>query len=74
MIDNAELTRVVSELTRDVERFDSILNIQRQLLQHGPQNEEKAERQWKKIGASVGKITTKTREILDEIGQPVADG
>jgi hypothetical protein len=70
MIDDAELTRVVAELTRDVERLDSILDIQRYLLEQRTPNEENAKRHWKQIRAGLVRITTRTREILDEIAQP----
>jgi len=70
MIDDAELTRVVAELTRDVERLDSILDIQRYLLEQRTPNEENARRHWKQIRAGLVRITTRTREILDEIAQP----
>jgi hypothetical protein len=70
MIDDIELTREVAELTRDVERLDSILDIQRYLLEQRTPNEENAKRHWKQIRAGLGRITTKTREILDEISQP----
>jgi hypothetical protein len=72
MIDDAELTREVAELTRDVERFDSILDIQRCLLEQRTPNEENARRHWNQIRAGLGLITSRTREILDEIAQPNA--
>jgi hypothetical protein len=64
---------MVSELTRDVERFDSLLHSQRQLLQQQTCDGEKAERQWRKIRVEVGRITTKVHAVLDEIALPVAD-
>ena len=70
MIDDIELTQVVEELTRDVERLDSIIDIQRHLLEHRTPNEENAKRHWKQIRAGLRRITTRTREILDEIAQP----
>jgi hypothetical protein len=70
MIDDIELTREVAELTRDVERLDSIIDIQRYLLEQRTPNEENAKRHWKQIRAGLGRITTRTREILDEIAQP----
>jgi hypothetical protein len=63
---DAELIRMVSELTRDVEQFDSLLQSQRQLLQRTSDG-EKAERQWRKIRAQVGRIKTKVHAVLDEI-------
>jgi hypothetical protein len=70
MIDDTELTRVVAELARDVERFDSTLDIQRYLLEHRKHNDENAKRHWKQIRAGLGRITSRTREILDDIAQP----
>lgn len=70
LMDSAELTRAVSELARDVERIDSILNLQRQLFKERTPNAKRATRQWKQIRAGIGTITTKTRQILDELGQP----
>jgi hypothetical protein len=70
MIDDTELTRAVAELTRDVERLDSILDIQRYLLEQRTPNEENAKRHWKQIRAGLGRITARTREILDDITQP----
>jgi hypothetical protein len=74
MIDDAELIREVVELTRDVERLDSILDIQRYLLEQRTPNEENAKRHWKQIRAGLGRITTRTQEILDEIAQPNPHG
>lgn len=70
MIDDIELTREVAELTRDLERLDSILDIQRYLLEQRAPNEENAKRHWRQIRAGLHRITTRTREILDEIAQP----
>jgi hypothetical protein len=70
---NAELSRMVSELTRDVEQFDSLLHSQRQLLQQPTSDGEKAERQWRQIRARVGTLTTKVHAVLDEIALPNAD-
>ena len=67
MIDDIELTREVAALTRDVERLDSILDIQRFLLEQPAPSEENAKRHWKQIRTDLGRVTTKTREILDEI-------
>ena len=47
-----ELTRVVCALTRDVERIDSILSLQRRLLEERIRN-ERAERLWKQIWPSL---------------------
>jgi hypothetical protein len=69
----AELTRMVSDLTRDVEQIDSLVDRQRKLLQQRTSNGAKAERQWNEIRARVGIITTKVHAILDEIALPVAD-
>jgi hypothetical protein len=52
MTGNDELTRVVSALTRDVERIDSILSTQRRLLEERILNEQ-AERLWKQIWPSL---------------------
>jgi hypothetical protein len=52
MTGNDELTRVVSALTRDVERIDSILSVQRRLLEDRIRN-ERAERLWKQIWPSL---------------------
>jgi|ERR1700674_1753870 len=70
MIDDIELTREVAELTRDVERLDSFLDIQRYLLEQRAPSEENAKRHWKQIRAGLRRITSRTREILDEIAQP----
>jgi hypothetical protein len=69
----AELSRMVSELTRDVERFDLLVNNQRRLLQAPTSNGAKAQRQWRQIHARAGIITTKVHAILDEIALPVAN-
>jgi hypothetical protein len=74
MIDDTELTRVVAELTRDVERLDSILDIQRFLLEQPAPSEENAKRHWKQIRAGLSRITTRTRVILDQIAQPSPRG
>jgi hypothetical protein len=69
---DAELTRMVSDLTRDVELFDSLVDGQRRLLQQrtgGP----KAERQWREIRSRVGIITARVHAILDEIALPLAE-
>jgi hypothetical protein len=70
---DADLTRMVSELTRDVERFDSLVDSQRQLLQKRTGDGAKAERQWRQIRARAGTITTRVHAILHEIDLPVAD-
>ena len=70
MIDDIELTREVAELTRDVERLDSFIDIQRYLLEQRTPSEENAKRHWKQIRAGLRRITTRTHEILDEISQP----
>jgi hypothetical protein len=69
---DAELSRMVSELAGDVERFDSLLHSQRRLLQLASDGEQ-AERQFRKIRVEVGRITTKVHAVLDEIALPVAD-
>ena len=70
---DAELSRMVSELARDVEQFDSLLHRQRELLQQQTSDGEKAERRWRKIRAQAVRITTKVQAVLDEIALPVAD-
>ena len=70
MIDDAELTRAVAELTRDVERLDSILDIQRYLLEQRTSSEENAKRHWKQIRAGLVRITSRTQKILDDIVLP----
>jgi hypothetical protein len=70
---DADLTRMVSDLTRDVERFDSLLHSQRSLLQAPTSNGAKAERQWREIRARASMITTKVHAILDEFNLPVAN-
>jgi hypothetical protein len=70
---DAELSRMMSELTRDVEKFDSLIESRRRLLQMPARDGEEAERQWRMIRARVGRITTKVHAILDEIALPVAD-
>jgi hypothetical protein len=70
MIDDIELTREVAELTRDVERLDSFIDIQRYLLEQRTPSDENAKRHWKQIRTGLRRITTRTREILDEISQP----
>jgi hypothetical protein len=70
MIDDAELTRAVAELTRDVERLDSILDIQRYLLEQRTTSEENARRHWKQIRAGLVGIMSRTQEILDDIVLP----
>jgi hypothetical protein len=70
MIDDAELTRAVAELTRDVERLDSILEIQRYLLGQRTSSEENAKRHWKQIRSGLVGITSMTQKILDEIVLP----
>ncbi len=67
-----ELSGMVSELTRDVERFDSLLDSQRQLLQRTSDG-KKAEREWRRIRSEVGRITTKVHAVLDEIALPFTD-
>jgi hypothetical protein len=52
MTGNDELTRMVSALTRDVERIDSILSLQRRLLEERIRS-EMAERLWKQIWPSM---------------------
>jgi hypothetical protein len=70
---DAELTRMVSDLTRDIERFDSLVDSQRRLLQASTRDGAKAERRLKEIRSRVGVITTKVHAILHEIDLPVAD-
>jgi hypothetical protein len=70
MIDDAELTRAVAELTRDVERLDSILDIQRYLLEQRTTSEENARRHWKQIRAGLVRSISRTQEILDDIVLP----
>jgi hypothetical protein len=69
----SELSRKVSELTHDVEQFDSLVHSKRRLLQHRTTDGAKAERQFREIRARVDIITTKVHAILDEIALPVAD-
>ena len=68
-----ELTRMVSDLTRDIERFDSLVDSQRWLLQAPTGDDAKAKRQWREIRARMGIITTKVHALLDEITPPVAN-
>jgi hypothetical protein len=56
---DADLSRMVSDLTRDVKGFDSLV--------HRTSDGAKAERQWREIRARAGIITTKVHAILDEI-------
>jgi hypothetical protein len=71
---DAELTRLVSDLTRNVEQFDSLVHSQRRLLQQRTSDGAKAERQSREIRARVGIIETKVHAILGEIALPIADG
>jgi hypothetical protein len=70
---DGELTEMVSELTRDVEQLDSLVDSRRQLLQKRTGDGAKAERQWRQIRARAGTITTRVHAILHEIDLPVAD-
>jgi hypothetical protein len=70
---NADITRMVSDLTRDVEQFDSLVHRQRRLLEQGTHDGANAERQLREIRVRVGVIKTKIHAILDEISPPVAD-
>ena len=67
LLSDAELTRMVSDLTRDIERFDSLVDSQRRLIQARIADGAKAERRWREIRARVGTITMKAQAILDEI-------
>ena len=64
---DAELSRMVSELARDVEQFNSLVHSQRRLLQQGTGDEESAQRQWSEIRARACRITIKAHAVLDEI-------
>ena len=66
-----DLTEMVSELTRDVEQLDSLVDRQRQLLQKRTGDGAKAERQWRQIRARAGTLTTKVHAILHEFTPPV---
>jgi hypothetical protein len=70
---DAELTQMVSDLTHDIERFDSLVNGQRRLLQASTRDGAKAERRMKEIRSRVGVITTKVHAILEEITLPVVN-
>jgi hypothetical protein len=70
---DADLTRMVSDLTRDVEQFDSLVHRQRRLLQKRAHDGAKAERRLREIHVRVGILTTKVHAILDEIALPVAN-
>jgi hypothetical protein len=70
---DSDITRMVSDLTRDVERFDSLVHRQRRLLQQRTHDGAKAERQLREIHARVGDIKTKVHAILEEIAVPVAE-
>lgn len=71
---DADLIRKVSDLTRDVERFNSLVDRQRRLLQQqGNCDGAKGERQLREIRGRVRMLTTKLRAILDEIAVPVTE-
>jgi hypothetical protein len=63
---------MLSELARDVERFDSFLYSQRQSLQRA-RGCGQAEGQWTQLRTEMGRITTKVHDVLDEIALPVPD-
>jgi len=63
---------MVSDLTRDVEQFDSLLQSQRNLFQQA-KDVQPAERQWRQIRTELGRITTRVHAVLDEIALPIAD-
>ena len=67
---DAQLTRMVSELTRDVERFDSLIDSQRCLLQQATPDGQTAERQWRRIHSEIGRITSKIYCVINEIALP----
>ena len=68
---DAELRRMVSELARDVEHFDSLLQRQRELLQQQASDGEKAERRWRKIRAQAVRINAQVHAVLSEMGSPI---
>jgi len=63
---NADLSRAVVDLARDLEQFDSSLQSQRRLLQRAG-GHEPAVRRRKEIRAEVARITTKVRSVLNGI-------
>jgi hypothetical protein len=68
-----ELARMVSDLTREVEQFDSLLNSHRQLLLRRTIDAQGTGFQWGRIRAEVGRITTKVYAVFDEIALPITD-
>ena len=67
---DAQLARMVSELTRDVERFDSFIATNRCLLQQTIPDGRTANRQWRRIHSEIGRITSKIYCVIDEIALP----
>jgi hypothetical protein len=63
---------MVSELARDVETFDLLLDGQRKLLQQPASDWELAERHWRKVRAQAIRITTKVQAVLAEMALPAA--
>jgi hypothetical protein len=70
---DADITQMVSDLTREVEQFDSLVLSQRRLLTERASDGASAEQQMRELRARVGVIKTKVHAILDEIALPVAD-
>jgi hypothetical protein len=67
-----DLARIVSQLTHDVERFDSMIRNQRHLLQHhdadlGAFDDRLIRRQSRRISAVAAEIVTRARGALEEL-------
>jgi hypothetical protein len=64
-----DLVRILSRLTLDVERFDSMIRSQRRLIKRHATHFDDARtmRHSKQIGADAAEIATKARGALDEL-------
>jgi len=68
-----ELVRTLAQLTQDVERIDSMIRNQRQLLQQhggdfGAVDDRLIRRQSRRISAAVAEMVTRARDAIEELG------
>jgi hypothetical protein len=70
----ADLARILINLTKDVERFDSLIAVQRKLLEQdgvdGPAfGNDKLDAQWERLSLEVAEMVSCARQALERLRQ-----
>lgn len=64
-----DLVRILTKLTDDVERFDSVVLSQRKVLEHLEVDNDQFNRQAERISAEAAQVVARARQAIDELSR-----